>query len=157
MNATVERTEWLNRQQLEQLAQDKKNRVFAYTYDKPEEIMPADQVRDRLREVRERYLALKSEHPEWEDDKLRHHICSEKFKWKSFARTHSLNFTNATSSDTNDEKMQYQYYMLYVKKQVEEGLITEEQSRAMVREYMLKASMKKQPKKNPPGSTTGKK
>lgn len=141
--ANVRGTEWINQLQLQELAKDDKNRVFQYTHDKPERIMGADEARDRIREIRARYLALRQEHPEWEDDKIRHHICSEKYVWKSFARTHSLNFTNATARDTTEEKMIFQYYLLYVKKQVEMGQITEEQSRQMVSQYFMEKSMRK--------------
>ncbi len=150
VNATVQGTGWLNDEQLQELAQDKRNRVFKYTHDQPERVMGADEARDRIREVRERYLALRSEHPEWEDDVLRHHICSEKYAWRQFAKTHNLNFVNATDRNTDEEKMKYQYYLLFVKKQVEMGQITVEQSRAMVNEYFLRESIKKakpQPKK----------
>jgi hypothetical protein len=148
LNVSVQGTEWLNQQQLQELAKDDKNRVYTYTHDKPEHVMGADEVRDRIRNIRERYLHYRALHPEWDDDKIRHYICSEKYCYRDFAKSHSLNFMNTTNRDTDEKKMNYQYYMLYVKKQVELGMITEEQSRPMVQEYFLKESMKKTPKRN---------
>jgi len=141
--ATVQGTEWLNQQQLQKLAQDEKNRVYTYTYDRPEKVMGADECRNRIREIRERYLTYRQEHPDWDDDKIRHYICSEKYIWRDFAKSHNLNFINSTSRDTDEEKMKYQYYMLYIRKKVEAGEITEEQSRSIIQEYFFTESLKK--------------
>lgn len=145
MNASIDRTEWFSDQQLQKLAEDKKNRVFKFTHDAPGKVLSADEARDLIRDIRARFLTLRQQNSDWDDDKIRHHICSEKYRWKQFASQQSLNFTHATNRETDDAKMEHIYYMLYVKKQTEVGQITQEQARAMVRDYMLKESMKKKP------------
>ena len=70
--------------------------------------------------------------------KFRHYLCSEKYRWKEFAASHALHFTATTNRDTDEEKLKHQYFMLFVKKQIELGQITEEQSRAMITDYFLK-------------------
>lgn len=148
-NATIRGSEWLNQQQLTELAKDEKNRVFTYTYDKDtqsSQTLTADQIRDTIREIREKYIEFRHQYPVDDDDKLRHRICSLKYSFRYFAKNYSLNFSCTTDRNTDDEKMKYQYFMLYVKKRMENGEITEEQSRSMVNEFFLKESLKR-PKK----------
>jgi hypothetical protein len=136
-NATVQGTQWLNKMQLEELARVKGNQVFTYTYDEPERVWGADETRDTVREVREAYVKLLAEKPDVDDDGLRHRLC-EKYHWRKFAKAHPLTFRSITSRDTDEKKMEYHYYMLYIMKQVETGLITQSQASAMVQAYFAK-------------------
>lgn len=150
MNANVRDVKWLNEEQLRRLAEDKKNRVFAQTYEPPEKIWTADEKRDIVRDVRERYLTLRKEHPDWEDDKIRTHICSEKYRWREFAKAYNSVFSFTTAHTTDEEGVKHQYYMLFLSKQVETGQITPEQMKAMMCEYGHKvATVKPQPYRNP--------
>lgn len=154
MNATVQGTQWLTDLQLQKLAEDEKNRVYRYTYDDgPSDPTgrltstvqyTADEIRDLIRNIRDRYLQLKGAHPDYDDDKLRYLICSEKYRWKEFSRSYALNFKCTTDSATDQKKMEHQYYMLYIKKQIEEGVVTSEQSHAIIHEYLLKQQKQKQ-------------
>ena len=143
VGATIQGTQWLSDLQLQKLAEDEKNRVYKYTYDKPSSLQyNADEIRDMIRNIRDRFLQLKQMHPDYDDDKLRYLLCSEKYRWKEFSRSYALHFKCTTDSKTDDKKMEHQYYLLYMKKQIEEGIITLEQSHAIVHEYFLKQQVK---------------
>jgi len=135
VNATVQDMQWLNDQQLQRLAEDKVNRVFAHTYEKIDKTWTADEKRDLIRDIRARYEVLRKEQPEAADDKLRTIICSEKYKWREFAKTYGSTFAYTTDRSTDEEGMKHQYYVLYVSKQLEMGQITPEQMKAMLSEY----------------------
>src|SRR5204862_2022531 len=92
------------------------------------------------KEIRKRYLELRIEHSEWDDDRVRHQLCRERYKWKQYASAHNLNFMHITNRETTEEKIEYQNYMIKLMKQVESGEITFEQSRAMVNDYFKEKS-----------------
>jgi negative regulator of genetic competence, sporulation and motility len=146
-NANVRDVTWLNEEQLRRLAEDKKNRVFAQTYETPERVWTADEKRDLVRDIREKYLQLRQQYPDWEDDKIRTHICSDKYRWRQFAKTFSNTFSYITTHTTEEEGVKHQYYMLYLSKQVETGQITPEQMKAMMCEYGHKVTTTPHPLK----------
>jgi hypothetical protein len=141
--------DWFSQDQLCALSQDPKNRVFTFSVptDPPKTLetqsWSTSQIKNTLLDLRKRFLQLKAAEPELTDDQIRSRLCAEKYIWKAFAREKSLNFQNATDSNTTDEKIKYQLYLLYLKDQLEKGQITEEQSRQMVTTFFLKETANK--------------
>lgn len=125
----------LTEEHLQKLAEQPNTIVYQFAHDEAGKGMLADEARDHIRQIRSRYLQLKSEHPDWSDDSLRERLCAERLAWYRFAKNYRLVFGHATTAQTTDSGMKHCYHLLFIMKQYEEGILTLEQSRAQVLQY----------------------
>lgn len=123
---------------LQKLAENPENIVYQFGQDETVNVMPANEARDLLRQVRARYLELKNLRPDWDDDQIREQICADRLPWYRFAKSHKLVFGHATNRETTEQGMSHAYYLIFIMKKQEEGIITLEQARAEVLQYGLK-------------------
>jgi hypothetical protein len=133
-------TESFSQTHLEQLAQDPRNLVYHYEHDESavKTRLGADEAKVLVNQVRQRYLEMIEKQSQLDDEQCRLQICSERDRWRQFAGDYKMIFKLVTNRNTPDHQFQHVLYMLYIMKQKEVGLYTEQQANALIQSYFLK-------------------
>jgi hypothetical protein len=134
---------------LNELAAQPNSIVYTYAYDKPDPVaqsQKSDELKERIREIRNLYLTLKDLHT---DDETREIICSKSAKWSHFARCYKSVFAWITDRTKPEDSMEQLNFLLYNKKRIELGQLTESQTNAIVQDYGLAKHGKKKRKNKP--------
>lgn len=144
-NRTVGEQQKLTDEHLKQLADDGH---LVYKYENvPQnstDAETAEEYKNLVKEIRAFYLKLVEEHPTWSDEGCRREIIKTRKTWKNFSRRHSQNdnnvFMKITNRKTGIRDMEAIFHFLFIRKQMEQGIISEEQAKGLVQAFAINKS-----------------
>jgi len=131
--------EYLNQKQLEQLAEDPKNRVYTYVNDEATAKYTVKEQKEHVNRIRHLYLALRSQHADWSDRKIREELRQTHAPLNLFAENNTRIFETLTTRDATPDSINHIKYMLYLKEQQELGHIDDVQAQSMIQDYLITA------------------
>jgi hypothetical protein len=129
--------EYLNQKQLEQLAEDPKNRVYTYVNDEATATFTVTEQKQHINNIRTLYLALRSKNADWSDYRIREEIRNNNKTLDSFAENNTRIFDTLTSRESTQDSVNHIKYMLYLREQKELGNIDDIQAQSMIQDYLI--------------------
>lgn len=145
-NRTVGEQQQLSDEHLKRLA-DEGNLVYQYeTVEQDPSVgaESAEEYKNLVKEIRGYYLQLREVHPTWSDDGCRREIIKTRKSWQRFSRRHSQNNSNVfmkiTNRQTGVRDMEAIFHFLFIRQQMESGLISEEQAKGLVQAFAINKS-----------------
>lgn len=132
-----EKTTYLSTRQLEELAADKKNLVYAYEHDKATRPYTSAEQARHIQDIRVAYVNEQLAHPQDSDDALCDRICDSKPEWKEFRTNHGKIVKTLCSRTTTPEQINIYRYMLYLRNLVETGKLSQQESDYYMQKHLV--------------------
>lgn len=129
--------EYLNQKQLEQLAEDPKNRVYTYVNDEATATFTVTEQKQHISHIRNLYLTFRSKNADWSDYRIREEIRNNNKTLDSFAENNTRIFDTLTSRESTQDSINHIKYMLYLREQKELGNIDDIQAQSMIQDYLI--------------------
>ena len=136
--------------QIEELSNDSRNEVYVYTNDDPTKIYTVEQQKRLIGQIRSAFLTMKSLQQNEQnneispsantsllDCKIRQEMKKNNPEWALFAENNTRIFELCTNSKTTNDEMNHILYMLYLREQMENGVLTTHQAQEKIQDYLV--------------------
>lgn len=136
---TSSKTENLTQKDLEELARDKRNKVYKYEVpdDATNQFRPMIQVKYLAHKTIKAYTVEKTKNPTAQDHVLRKKIAAADEELLSFQKSHPQIFDMLTSRDTTNEQIVFLFNMIDMKELELRGQLKPEQATGMVQKKSM--------------------
>lgn len=132
-----QKTTFLTHEELQNLSQDPKNKIYNYQYDEAKHRFTAPQRRVLIDEIRTSYVNLYSTNSDKNDNELREILYQKNKNFKHFAEDHARIFTILTNRESSNDYINHIRYMAYLKCEEESGNTTQSETQVKLQEYLL--------------------
>jgi hypothetical protein len=127
----------LNQDEVARLSEDPKNRVYQYIHDNPTQNYSAAEQKRYVAEIRNQYVEIRKQNPDWSDEKIQQHLRSTVTAYNNFADNNDRIFKLLTKRETTVDELGYIGYMLYLRDMQEQGAISEVQAQETIQNYLI--------------------
>jgi hypothetical protein len=150
-DGVIHSTVMMTRERLRQIAEQQPHTtVYEWEYDDAAEVLPMAVVEPLLRTVRNTYLALRAEHPDWSDDEARAEIHRRNPEVHRLFANHATLFRFMTSRDTDADHERRIWYMTYLRSLQERGEIDEAEAQVSLARFLQEGLLRADGATQPP-------